>query len=96
MGYEKPVKEGEIIDVTIESVGEKGDGIAKVNNFVIIVPNAKEGDQVKIKIVRVLKKMAFAEITNEESTTEQPAEESSEDNSEESFEEEDSSSNEEE
>lgn len=53
---------GDEIEVTIESTGAKGDGIAKVNNFVVIVPGAKEGEKVKVRITRVLKKMAFAEI----------------------------------
>ena len=33
-----PVKEGETYDVTIEGIGEKGDGIAKIQGFVIVVP----------------------------------------------------------
>lgn len=57
-----PVKVDEIVDVKIEAVGEKGDGIAKKNGFVIFVPNGKEGQSVKVKITRVLKKMAFSEI----------------------------------
>ncbi|MSR86430.1 TRAM domain-containing protein [Candidatus Woesearchaeota archaeon] len=67
--YNKPVEMGDEIEVTIESTGAKGDGIAKVNNFVVIVPGAKEGDKVKVKITRVLKKMAFAEIVTGESSS---------------------------
>src|SRR6266536_1624105 len=33
-----PVEEGQEIDVTIDSVGRRGDGIARFNNFVIFVP----------------------------------------------------------
>ncbi len=60
-----PVKEGEVYDVTIEAVGEKGDGIAKIKGFVIFVPNVKQGDQVKIKIGRVLRKVAFGEVVHD-------------------------------
>jgi predicted RNA-binding protein with TRAM domain len=74
--YRKPVDKGDEIEVKIESTGAKGDGIAKVNNFVIIVPGAKEGENVKVRITRVLKKMAFAEIVNGESSSSE--EESSE------------------
>ena len=42
-----PVKVGEELDVKIEAVGEKGDGIAKVKGFVLFVPNTNEGDEVK-------------------------------------------------
>lgn len=60
-----PVKVDEIVDLKIEAVGEKGDGIAKKNGFVIFVPNGKEGQVVKVKITRVLKKMAFSEIVGQ-------------------------------
>jgi predicted RNA-binding protein with TRAM domain len=66
MNYEQPINEGDILDVKIESTGAKGDGIAKINNFVIIVPNVQEGDEVKVKITRVLNKMAFAEVVEDE------------------------------
>ena len=67
-----PVKVGEELDVTIEAVGEKGDGIAKKNGFVIFVPGVQQGDVVKIRITKVFKKMAFAEVIGEGSSA--PAE----------------------
>ena len=57
-----PVKVGEELDVTIEAVGEKGDGIAKKKGFVLFVPGVKQGDNVRIKITKVFKKMGFAEV----------------------------------
>ena len=69
-----PVKVDEIVDVKIEAVGEKGDGIAKKNGFVIFVPNGKEGQTVKVKITRVLKKMAFSEIAGEASESSEESE----------------------
>jgi predicted RNA-binding protein with TRAM domain len=68
-----PVNVGDEIDVKIEAVGEKGDGIAKKNGFVIFVPGAKEGTNVKIKVTRVLKKMAFSELLGQSSSS--PSEE---------------------
>ena len=47
---EPPVKEGEVYDVEILSIGEKGDGFAKVQGFVIVVPGTKKGDKVKVKV----------------------------------------------
>jgi len=41
-----PVKVGEELDVKIEAVGEKGDGVCKKNGFVLFVPGVKEGDEV--------------------------------------------------
>src|SRR3989344_7420458 len=60
-----PVSVGEEIDVRIEAVGEKGDGIAKKNNFVIFVPGVKEGDTIRVRITKVLRKVGFAEKIGE-------------------------------
>jgi predicted RNA-binding protein with TRAM domain len=72
-----PVKVGDEIDVKIEAVGEKGDGIAKKDGFVLFVPNTKEGDEVKVKVTRVLRRVGFAEVVGEGSPSEEaaPAEE---------------------
>ncbi len=60
----KPVKVGEIREVRIEAIGNKGDGIAKVNGFVIFVPGTELNDKVKIKITKVFKKFGFGEIVD--------------------------------
>jgi len=59
---EAPVREGDVLDVKIVATGEKGDGIARVNNFVVFVPGKKEGEEAKIRITKVLRKVAFAEV----------------------------------
>ncbi len=65
-----PVKVGDEIDVKIEAVGEKGDGIAKQEGFVLFVPNTKEGDEVKVRITKVLRRVGFAEVVGEGSPAE--------------------------
>ena len=60
-----PVNVGDEIDVTIESVGEKGDGVAKKDGFVLFVPGAQQGQHLRIKVTRVLKKVGFAESLGE-------------------------------
>ena len=72
-----PVKVGEELDVKIEAVGEKGDGIAKKNGFVLFVPGVKEGQEVRIKVTKVLRKVGFAEVVGK-SDASAPAEEGSE------------------
>ncbi len=57
-----PVKEGDELELEIEAVGEKGDGIAKKDGFVLFVPNTKQGDKVKVKVTRVLRRVGFAEV----------------------------------
>ncbi len=57
-----PVKAGETHKVSINAVGDKGDGIAKVKGFVLFVPGVKKGDFVKIRITKVLQNVGFAEV----------------------------------
>ena len=59
---EPPVSVGDIRTVKIEAVGSGGDGIAKISGFVIFVPNAKLNDEVTIRVTKVLRKYAFAEL----------------------------------
>ena len=57
-----PINVGDEVDVTIEAVGAKGDGIAKVKGFVIFIPGTKQGETVKVRITKVLRKVGFAEV----------------------------------
>lgn len=61
---EIPVKEGDVIEVEIVGTGKDGDGIAKFEGFVIIIPNAKEGERHEVQVTTVKPRMAFAEIVN--------------------------------
>ena len=51
-------------EYTVEIVdnGFEGEGIAKIDNFTIFIPNAIKGEKVKILIVKVLKTHAFGKI----------------------------------
>lgn len=80
-----PVKVGDELNVKIEAVGEKGDGIAKKDGFVLFVPSAKQGDEVRIRVTRVLQKVGFAEVIGEKSGSEES--ESGEETQEQSYEE---------
>ncbi len=57
-----PVKVGEVLDVTIEDTARQGDGIARVEGFVIFVPNTKVNDKVKIEIKELKRSSAIAEV----------------------------------
>lgn len=70
-----PVKVGDELTVTIDAIGEKGDGIAKKDGFVLFVPNTKKDDTVKIRITRVLPKVGFAEVVGETQQSESQPEE---------------------
>jgi len=57
-----PVEESEVYDVTIQDLARQGDGIARIEGFVIFVPGTKVDDKVRIKIERVLPKYGFASL----------------------------------
>jgi predicted RNA-binding protein with TRAM domain len=57
-----PINEGEEYDVKIEDMGRSGDGIAKIEGFIVFVSGAKVGDEVKIRINSVRRNFAFADI----------------------------------
>lgn len=58
-----PVDEGDVREVTIESLGDQGDGIAKVERgYVVIVPDTKPGDDVTVEITTVRENLAFAQV----------------------------------
>ncbi len=67
----KPVNVGDVIEVSIVETSKRGgDGIARVKGFVIFVPNTKPGgDKVKVKITRVGRSYAVAELTQEGAET---------------------------
>jgi len=65
-----PVEEGEVRDVTIETVGDQGDGIAKVEHgYVVIVPGAQPDDEPTIEIEQVQENVAFASIVDSDPQT---------------------------
>ncbi len=72
-----PVNVGDELEVKIEAVGEKGDGVAKKDGFVLFVPGTKQGDEVRIKVTRVLQKVGFAEVVGEKSSGGEEASEES-------------------
>lgn len=63
----KPVKVGDVVELTIEATGSKGDGIAKKDGFVIFVKGASQGQTVKAKITALGRSSASAEVVQGES-----------------------------
>ena len=57
-----PVDVDEEYESEIEDISRRGDGIAKIEGFVIFVPNAKQGEHVKFKITRVGNRFAIGEL----------------------------------
>ena len=57
-----PVEKNKEYVVEIIDNGFEGEGIAKINDFTIFVPNAIKGEKVKILIVKVLKSYGYGKI----------------------------------
>ncbi|HMH11378.1 MAG TPA: TRAM domain-containing protein [Candidatus Nitrosopolaris rasttigaisensis] len=73
-----PVKVGEEFEVKIESMSKRGDaGVAKVEGLVIFVAGTNVGDSAKIRITKVGRGYATAEIAATSDTTSQIASEPS-------------------
>jgi len=60
-----PVEEGKVYEAKIEDIGREGDGLARIQNFVVFVPGTKVGDEVKVRITKVHRRMAFGEVVRE-------------------------------
>jgi len=75
----KPVELGKEYDVEIRETSRRGEGIARIKGLVCFVPNAKPGDHVRIRITRISRRFAEAEVVGKaEGKAEEEAEEEEE------------------
>jgi predicted RNA-binding protein with TRAM domain len=58
----KPVETGKEYNVQITETSRKGDGIARIQGFVIFVKDGRVGQDVKAKVTSVGERFATAEI----------------------------------
>ena len=65
-----PIEEGEEYTVEIEDTGDEGDGVATVQDFVVLVPGADLGERVTVRIDEVRDDFARAEPVEFESDVE--------------------------
>jgi predicted RNA-binding protein with TRAM domain len=61
----KPVEMGKEYEVDIQETSRRGEGIARIEGLVTFIPNAKPGDHVKIRITRISRRFAEAEVVGE-------------------------------
>jgi predicted RNA-binding protein with TRAM domain len=59
---------GKEYDVQIAEISRQGDGIARIQGFVIFVKGAKVGEKTKVKVINVGQRFAIAEKATAEST----------------------------
>jgi predicted RNA-binding protein with TRAM domain len=70
----KPVELGKEYDVDIQETSRRGEGITRIKGLVTFVPNTKPGDHVRIKITRISRRFAEAEVVAEKAGEEGEAE----------------------
>lgn len=58
----KPVDVGKIYDVEISEITGKGDGIARVQGFIVFIENGKIGNKIRVKVTEVADRFAKATI----------------------------------
>ncbi|MEM1538995.1 MAG: TRAM domain-containing protein [Candidatus Bathyarchaeia archaeon] len=58
----KPVEIGKEYEVDVQEISKRGEGIARIQGLVTFVPNTKPGDHVKIRITRISRRFAEAEV----------------------------------
>ena len=58
----KPVEVGKEYNVTISDTSRRGEGIAKIDGFVIFVPGTKMGQSTRIKVTQVSERFANGQV----------------------------------
>ena len=59
------LRAGDVIEVTIDNVGKRGDGMSKYMNYIVIVPGTKRGMRANIKITNISGTTAFGQVTTD-------------------------------
>jgi predicted RNA-binding protein with TRAM domain len=72
LGAPKPVESGKEYNVEISEISRQGDGIARIQNFVIFVKGAKVGQKTKVRVTRVGDRFANADVVVPDSLQAQP------------------------
>lgn len=62
---EAPLVEGKVYELMIQDIGKKGDGIAKLDKYIIYVPGTAKGAIVKVHIEKIAGSVAFGRVSLE-------------------------------
>ena len=58
----KPGEGGKTYDIDISEITGKGDGIARVQGFIVFIENGKIGNKIRVKVTEVADRFAKATI----------------------------------
>ena len=68
--FNKPVEVGKEYNVSIAEISRRGDGLARIEGFVVFVPGTQRGQNVRIKITQVSDRFASGQVVQ---SSEKPA-----------------------
>ena len=71
-GFRKPVEVGKEYNVSISDTSRRGEGIARIEGFVVFVPGTKQGDNVRIKVTQVSERFASGQVVQSSGSTAAP------------------------
>jgi predicted RNA-binding protein with TRAM domain len=63
-GGPKPVESGKEYDVQVTEISRKGDGVARVQGFIVFVKGGRVGQKTKVRVTHVGDRFATAETIN--------------------------------
>ncbi|MEQ8961790.1 MAG: TRAM domain-containing protein, partial [Coleofasciculus sp. C2-GNP5-27] len=55
-------QQGQRVELTIADLNDRGDGVGRLGNRVVFVPNTVTGDHVRVRLVRVKPNYAIAKL----------------------------------
>jgi predicted RNA-binding protein with TRAM domain len=70
-GGPKPVETGKEYDVQVTEISRKGDGVARVQGFIIFVKGGRVGQKTRVRITHVGDRFATAETISREEDEQQ-------------------------
>jgi predicted RNA-binding protein with TRAM domain len=71
-GFRKPVEVGKEYNVSISDTSRRGEGIARIEGFVVFVPGTKQGQNVRIKVTQVSERFASGQVVQSSETPAAP------------------------
>jgi len=74
--FNKPVEVGKEYNVSISDTSRRGEGIARIDGFVVFVPGTKQGQNVRIKVTQVSERFASGQVVQGSDNAAAPASES--------------------
>jgi predicted RNA-binding protein with TRAM domain len=81
-GGPKPVESGKEYDVQVTEISRKGDGVARVQGFIIFVKGGRVGQRTKVRVTHVGDRFATAETIDgkeQQQVEQQPSADQSQD-----------------